>query len=308
MALEPRRFANLDEIKASFNWVPRIEIDSSEVEKFIGDYSFRQAEPCALADCQTRHKNGFVALSRSGLAFLVGHICGKRRWELVYGEHAKRYYARQRFIATSGQIANALAQEYAVKLHLRELYDRNPHGLKWVARARLGLARSLPRTIYERLMKMARRGETQITRQRLASADERELRRMTGSRVPENESLYIDENIGALDGLIAIREDIDAPRVNILSGFERYRATDPAALTARERVDAKKWVQALSSNISVLDQVVMAAPRFFCAANFQLFVELTANFRERSFLTNCAYWDFARGHAIKQFDDWRNVA
>ena len=56
--------------------------------------------------------------------------------KVVYNEHANRYHARQRFIAISGQIANAVAQESAIKLHLRELYDRAPHGLKWVAQAR----------------------------------------------------------------------------------------------------------------------------------------------------------------------------
>jgi hypothetical protein len=307
MEFEPRRFADLDEIRASLNWVPSVAIDPSEVAKFIGDYSFRQAEPCGLADCKTPHKNGFVALARNGVAFLVGHICGKRRWALVYNEHASRYHARQRFIATSVQITNAVAQESAIKTRLRELYDQAPHGLKWVAQARLALARSLPSSIYERLMKMARRGETKITRQRLATPNERELRRLTGSKVPDNVPLYIEETVGALDGLISLREDINAARVNILSGFERYRSVDPAALTARERADAKKWVQDLSTNINVLEQVVVAAPRFFCATNFKLFAELTTDSRERSFL-NCAYWDFVRGHASKQFDAWRTAA
>src|ERR1700682_1336953 len=307
MELEPRRFANLDEIKTAFDWVPSVAIDPIEVAKFIGDYTFREAEPCGLADCQTRHKNGFVALSSSGVAFLVGHICGKRRWQVVYSEHANRYHARQRFIAISGQIANAVAQESAIKLHLRELYDRTPHGLKCVAQARLALARSLPDSIYERLMKMARRGETQVSRQRLATPDERELRRLTGSGVPDSVPIYVEEVVGSLDGLMSIREDIDAARVNILAGFERYRATAPGTLTARERSEAKKWVQDLSTNINVLVQVVVAGPPIFFATNFRLFAELTTDSRERSFL-NSAYWDFTKGLATKRFDDWRRAA
>ena len=45
--------------------------------------ALEETEPCGLADCQTRHKNGFVALTSSegGAVHQVALNAGKRRWQ-----------------------------------------------------------------------------------------------------------------------------------------------------------------------------------------------------------------------------------
>jgi hypothetical protein len=127
------------------------------------------------------------------------------------------------------------------------------------------------------------------------------------SRAAENDPVYIDEKVGTLDGLLVIREDIDEARVAILSGFDRYRSSSTATLSARERLAAKRWADHLALNITLLEQIVAAAPRFFAASTFALFAELTTSTREQAFLRS-GYWNFEKGTARVQFADRRNAA
>jgi len=269
---EVRRFESVEEIRALPGYVSEIDPATTKIAKLIGWYAFPEEVPCGRANCHQPHKIGYVCETEDGRLVQIGNVCGeeyfgdsfiKLKNEL---EEAKRRQNRR--IA----VAEVLDQADEIFDKAEDLKSRK-YGAAWVNRSCTNFSRAVPSEAMEHIRRRARTGETRITRTRVLTSDEVEIRRVAEGRPlriggEEEEEVRVEETVAEIQGLEVWNGDLKAIVVdNIEEKLRELQRTDILQLSQRKLIEWVNWAGEIPRQFEKAEALISAGRAFFTEEN-----------------------------------------
>jgi hypothetical protein len=168
---------DFSDLEARSRFVSQLNPQNKELEDVIGFYILKEMIPCGLTTCRTKHKNGYVAVTKDGIETNIGKDCGKTHFGLDFDikkramKDAVTRQARQEAVLAFQFNSQELEEE------IEELINQ-PFGAKFIQKLNSDLitrSRGWPDHIPVQLSKLIRARSGEITHSREATAREREI-------------------------------------------------------------------------------------------------------------------------------------
>ncbi|NDU91660.1 MAG: hypothetical protein G3I10_03485 [Ferrovum sp.] len=269
----------------------KVDIDPKSIglKAIIGRYVFKDFVACGLSTCHQPHGRGYLVVLEDGHETNIGNRCGKTHFSVDF-ESLRRRFDRDFLDKTRRErLTVTLHQLPAIKKRIASLTDEQG-GNKVHKRlhALISPSDAVPHAIVNRMKQLVRARDGALKEQRLATAEERELRQARGERLPSG-PLYVEETTGTIEGLAALYPENNLRTLLIERLFNpliEFSTVDVDLLGQKELVRWSKWVESIEPTLQTADAALCLGKRLLIESNLlQLLPILTSRADANAFKT-----------------------
>lgn len=269
------RVETWEDITGRPGFTDNLDPAAHELSKIIGQYAFQNMIPCGLSNCHTPHARGYLVATKSGQETNIGKDCGKRYFGVDFDEKRAQFdrdmrdkEARERLWSLSFRLDELKATIKGIR--------EGEWGADWMHRTSrhlVELGKQVPATIVRRVTTMLKTGATTLTKEREATAQEREMEEArTGRSIKP--PLIVTEKIADIAGLQALDHANDLRQILILDLEENIKTFEPLnidTLTSNELAKWSKWAGTVEQRLEAARQSMEASRTLLTQANLEPF-------------------------------------
>lgn len=244
-----------DEVLALPNYTADLDSNQHELSTIIGRYLFRDKVRCGLSNCHTQHEKGYVVTTKSGAVTNIGKDCGARYFGVDFEDMTRKFDRDLHEREMREQLASFSFRIESLEDRLHEI-RRAEKGADWIHKrlhALQTISNETPGEVVRRLSSMVRAGSGTLSRQREATAAEREAARATGAKI--SMSYYVEEPIGEIVGIQAMYPDYDLRKLLVIEIDENLKEFKTMNIDTLTYDQLKRWVKWQFGIERVLDSV-----------------------------------------------------
>lgn len=244
-----------DEVLALPNYTADLDSNQHELSTIIGRYLFRDKVRCGLSNCHTQHEKGYVVTTKSGAVTNIGKDCGARYFGVDFEDMTRKFDRDLHEREMREQLASFSFRIESLEDRLYEI-RRAEKGADWIHKRLHALqttSNETPGGVVRRLSSMVRTGSGTLSRQREATAAEREAARATGAKI--SMSYHVEEPIGEIVGIQAMYPDYDLRKLLVIEIDENLKEFKTKNIDTLTYDQLKRWVKWQFGIERVLDSV-----------------------------------------------------
>ena len=260
----------------------KIDIDPKSIglKAIIGRYAFKDFVACGLSTCHQPHGRGYLVVLEDGHETNIGNRCGKTHFSVDF-ESLRRRFDRD-FLDKSRRerLTVTLHQLPAIQKRIASLTDEQG-GNKVHRRldALISPSGAVPQVIVDRMKQLARARDGALKEQRLATAEERELRQARGERLPPG-PLYVEVTTGTIDGLAALYPENNLRTLLIAqlsNPLTEFSTVDVDLLSQKELARWSKWVETIEPTLQAADSALRLGKRLLIESNLLQLLQILSS-------------------------------
>jgi hypothetical protein len=283
------RVETWEDITERPGFTDNLDPDAHELSAIIGQYAFADKIHCGLSNCHTPHFRGYLVATKSGQETNIGKDCGKNYFGIDFVEMAEKFDRDMRDKEARERLWNLFFRLDEVKATITSIRE-GERGADWMQRTSrqlVELGRQVPAAIVRRVSTMLKTGAATLTKEREATAEEREMEEARTGRAIRP-PLIVTERIADIAGLQALSEANDLRKILILDLGESIKAFEPLnidTMTSRDLAKWSKWAGTVEQSIEAARQSMEAGFILLTKANLEPFMQILEKEEERkSFL------------------------
>jgi hypothetical protein len=279
---------DFSDLEARPRFTGQLDPKNKELEDVIGYYLLPEFIPCGLTSCRTKHKKGYVAVTKDGLETNIGKDCGKTHFGLNFDIKQKAMSAavtrqtRQEAILEFQFNSHGLQEEVSYLLD-QPLAAREIHKMSVDIKTR---SRGWPDYISSEVAKMAMSRSGAIIESKIATQRERELKIASGVR--EEDALLVSNKIGELSAIEALFPENSLKELLISGLVVRLNELDVLEIGTLGDIELKKWHDWCSEAPGLLERAkrsVKLGQKFHSPDNLKLLQLIPADTDDRKALS-----------------------
>jgi hypothetical protein len=265
-----------DEILAIPGYVRGLDPARYKLKAVIGSYHLKDIH-CGLS-CNAEHDKGVIAQFHGGAVTNVGHICGKKHFDVDFTTFTNQYN-RDVVAKTYRDLLSTFSfQLDDLENEINDL--REPEfGIGWIYKTTQNLinnGKECPDEVVRAIQTMIKSGTNILQKERLASdAEIKALELSQAQRVKKPH--YIQEDIAVIFGLEALFPENDLRKlvtIEIEENIKAFKKLTIDKLTHSELSRWGKWVSSLESTKDRLKVSMQAGSDLLKSSNLKPFREI----------------------------------
>lgn len=272
------RFRSAEEFQSRPAWQDGLDHSAHKLLRIIGDYSLSAKEqlPCGLKGCRTAHQNGYVVETVDGLETHIGNNCGKRYFNLTWGELKAMFKRAEEDRDRQAWLDGVLAQREALLAKTKVV-------LQGVIAATTKVDEIIEKIDKEAVIKAAflaaarSGGAIQVQRKvdtDIAAAMSLSQRQQTSletiGRIEGVEVAIVPPGVQRYPGAQAVA-DI---KILVLQPLNALSLTSLRNLNSRQRKERAKELELASERLASAENYMRQAQRFLVPANLRQLAKL----------------------------------
>ena len=264
------------------------------MDDVIGNYNFKAKTKCGLSTCHTPHNKGFIIKTTDGHITNIGHICGKKHFNITFETSVKTF---EKIVdeRDNRETIQAFKAKIPILLKTFTLLKEQDRGIKWADTSAkiFSSPAKLPRPILKKLedLKRSPKAEITIVRKMSEKETEIELERRNITRNFEEDTpppvMYKEETVGRLEG-IEILDEANKFRKILVNDLEpkthEASTINEDLLTHKELKEWAKWISGVDSKVKELNRLLALARKFFLEKNLEQLVNYATEQEEETIL------------------------
>lgn len=283
------RVETWEDIQGRPGFTDNLDPEAHELSAIIGQYAFADKIHCGLSNCHTPHFRGYLVATKAGLETNIGKDCGKNYFGIDFVEMAEKFDRDMRDKDARERLWNLFFRLDEVKATIKGIRE-GERGADWVQHTSRHLVepgKQVPAVVIRSISTMLKTGVTTLTKQREATAQEREMEEArTGRSVKP--PFFVTEKIADIAGLQALDKANDLREILILDLGERIKEFEPLnidTMTSKDLAKWSKWAGTVEQRIEAARQSMEAGFILLTRANLEPFMQIVDKEEEqRSFL------------------------
>jgi hypothetical protein len=270
-----------DDIISQPDFTPEINPNKVKLDAIIGRYRLPDYVVCGLSSCHHKHFSGYLVTTKEGAVTNIGKDCGKTHFGVDF-ETLSRKFDRDMVNAERREtIIAAKAKLYDWLSEANDLKDKDKGG-SWIykqIKATRDPVNGLPRKVISALDKMIRDHSPIVTKQRLATKQEKEIMMEMRSLKEEDAGgqVYVDDEIGSMEGLSVLYLENDIREIlikDVHSGLTQLQKVDVESASEHELRKWAKWANEVDNKLKKCRDIIKTGVRFFDTENISLLAEI----------------------------------
>lgn len=263
---------NWSEVLEMPGFMVDINPEATKLKSIIGSYAFKDFIKCGLASCHRPHGKGYLVELADGHVTNIGQDCGKTYFAVNFEEMRIIFDREIRAKERRGTLTSLQHQLPAIEERIRSLKD-GPFSGGWIyklSQSLTGATSGLPEGVTSLVKKLIHSRSGRLTRQRLATREERERLRASGQHL-EKET-YLEDLIGQLDGIATLypENDLRELLVKKLRGeLDELALVDVDQLDDRSLARLAKWSEEIEPTLVKAAEVIAMGQRLFLQSNIR---------------------------------------
>lgn len=284
-AKELVRVESWEDIQGRPGFTDNLDPEAHELSAIIGQYAFADKIHCGLSNCHTPHFRGYLVVTRSGQETNIGKDCGKTYFGIDFVEMAAKFDRDMRDKEARERLWNLFFRLDEVKATINGIRE-GERGADWVQRTSRQLVepgKQVPAVVIRRISTMLKTGGTTLTKEREATAQEREMEEARTGRSIKS-PFFVPEKIADIAGLQVLDKANDLREILILDLGERIKAFEPLnidTMTSKELAAWSKWAGTVEQRIDAARQSMEAGFILLTKANLEPFMQIVDREEER---------------------------
>lgn len=258
----------------------RADVDptSIQLDAIIGSYVFSEPVPCGLSSCHQPHNRGYLVSTKSKVVTNIGNVCGKNHFSVDFQTLRNKFNRDVRIKAQKEALKAFISRVPEYEERITDLRS-GEHGADWVYKHTQLLKTpnsGTPEVIRKELQRMLKEGTNEIRLEREASIQEIETHEAIQGRRVER-PYYIEERIGMLEGLPALREENNLRTIlveDIQAGIERISSMNMELATEHQLSIESKWAGELDAKLERAEKSVADGKRLLEKSNLSQLLKL----------------------------------
>lgn len=281
------RIESWDDILERPDYMKDVDPKSIELETIIGSYMFSEPVPCGLSTCHQPHNKGYLVSTKNNKGVTnIGNVCGKNHFSVDFQTLRNKFNKDVRIKAQKEALQAFTSRIPGYEEQITELRDAK-YGADWVHKFIKALKTpnlGVPEKIRRELDRMVRTGSNQVTAQR--EATEKEVDAQEGILGKKLERpYYIEEQIGILDGILALREDYNLRKIlveDVQPGIDRIAGMDIETASEHQLGMESKWAGELDSKLERAESAVANGRRLLRKQNLLQLMKLLDDSQDKA--------------------------
>lgn len=287
-AKELVRVDSWEDIQGRAGFTDNLDPETHELSAIIGQYEFADKIHCGLSNCHTPHFKGYLVVTKSVQETNIGKDCGKRYFGIDFVEMAAKFDRDIRDKEARERLWNLLFRLDEVKATIKGIREEEgADRMQRTLRQLVDLGRQVPAVVVRHISTMLKTGATTLTREREATAKEREMEEARTGRAIHY-PLIMTEKIADIAGLHALDEANDLRKILVLDLGERMKAFETLnidTMTSKDLAKWSKWASTVEQRIEAARQSMKEGFILLTKANLQPFMQIVEKEEEqKSFL------------------------
>jgi hypothetical protein len=262
----PRDYAALVE-RPHFREV--LDRNEHKLRRVLSGYSFQALIQCGLADCRTRHRDGFLVETEDGLETNVGHVCGRKAFGTKF-DVERAAYERTRELQSLRDRAKQLQTQCIPSVRIVEDLYKSRFGVEWIESVKSNLFKVIGGGLLSSLETIERRREYRVTQARKRSEEEID-RLLSANRGRREYLLFETIQVGTLEPMPWLVFDFKGKLItDLVKRFQELQFLEVEKLdtpTVRQRVKA---LDGWELRVREAEDAIGAAHRFLTLENIKL--------------------------------------
>ncbi|WP_405231687.1 hypothetical protein [Lentisalinibacter salinarum] len=260
--------ASWEDLLTRPGFLPEVDPKEIKLKRIIGRYRLPPTKhPCGLKTCHQPHFQGYIVLLEGGHETNIGHICGKRHFEIDW-EHLERQYKRlyneQRRRETIGETQNRVA---AIRASVQAVRGGEDGADEVARKMRRQCEYLFDESTQKRLGERAKRGNAVVTRVTRKSREEIEEARAMGDDSEFNEEVIFSiAGVRAFTNYKRLKSLLETKLGTELDAFE---ALDPDSMDYSELRQWSKWAERIDPNLREAEEILDDCKRFLVPSNIK---------------------------------------
>lgn len=273
LIFSPKSWAEIEEIP---RYKKGIDPTKYKLKAIIGSYHLKDIH-CGLS-CNVAHDKGFIAQFHGGAVTNIGHICGKKYYEVDFTTFTNQY--NREVVAKSYRdlLSTFSFQLDDLEKEISEL--RKPDlGIGWIYKTTQSLTnngKECPDEVVRAIQVMIRTRSNVLKKDREATEAEIKAAELSqGRRV--NRPLYAQEDIAVIFGIEALYPENDLRKlvtIEIEENIKLFKKLVIDNLTHSELSRWAKWVGSVESTKDKVKNSMQAASNLLKSSNLYPFKEI----------------------------------
>ncbi|MBQ0796238.1 hypothetical protein [Zhongshania sp.] len=249
---------DFSDLEARPRFIGKIDPKDKDLEDVIGYYILPNDIQCGLTSCRTKHKKGYVAVTKDGIETNIGHKCGKKHFGLDFDTKQRAMRA-----AVTKQIRQETVLEFQFSSHdmQEEVYTllNRPLGAKLIHKLNSEIimrSRGWPEYLSSEVSKMVRNRDGRITEYKLATERDQDL--LIASGVKEENAKLVRNELGELASIEALFPENNLKELLISGLAVRLAELDNIEVLALDGIELKKWYDWCNDAPRLLERAITA--------------------------------------------------
>lgn len=277
-AKELVRVESWEDIQGRPGFTDNLDPAAHELSGIIGQYAFADKIHCGLSNCHTPHFRGYLVVTKSGQETNIGKDCGKNYFGIDFENMAVQFdrdmrdkEARERLWSFSFKLEELKGAITA----LRE----GERGADWVyrtSRQLVDLGKLVPSVVRRRISIMLKTGDSLLTIEREATAQEYEMEEARTGRSAKR-PMVVSDKVADVRGLEALNQANDLRQILILDLEENIKLFEPLnidLLTSKELFKWSKWCGTVEQKLETASQSLQIGLALLSQQNLEPFMRL----------------------------------
>ena len=273
LIFSPKSWAEIEEIPG---YVKGIDPAKHKLKAIIGSYHLKDIH-CGLS-CNVAHDKGFIAQFHGGTVTNIGHICGKKYYEVDFTTFTN-YYNRE-VVAKSHRdlLSTFRLQLDDLESEINELRELE-HGINWIYTTSQNLVnrgKECPDEVVNTISTMLKSRSSVL--QKAREATDAEIKTLELSQVQRvKKPHYIQEDIAVISGLDVLHPENDLRKlvvIEIEENIKPFKKLIIDNLTPSELARWAKWVSSVESTKDKVKVSMQSGINLLKSANLEPFKEI----------------------------------
>lgn len=271
------RIDTWEDVESQPGFTQEINPKEVQLDTIIGRYRLPDYVVCGLSSCHHKHFRGYLVTTKEGTITNIGKDCGKTHFGVDF-ETLSRQFDRDMANAERRETLQAAKAKLDGWLSEVDSLKDQDKGASWLNK-QIKAIRDLPEKVRDALNKMIRDRSPVVTKQRLATKQEKEIMvEMRDLREEDAQGpVYIDDDVGSLNGLSVFYPENDIRELlikDVHAGLSHIQGMDVESATEHKLRTWAKWVSEVDNKLKQCRGIIKIGPRFFDAENISLLAEI----------------------------------
>lgn len=259
------------------------EVNPKEVQldAIIGRYRLPDFVPCGLSSCHKKHFRGYLVTTKQGTITNIGKDCGKTHFGVDFETLSRKFDRDMANIERREALKTAKAKLGGWLSEVERLKDE-AKGASWLNKQIKAIrdpVNGLPEKVRDALDKMVKSRSSIVTKERLATKQEKEIMVETQGLKEEDAKgpVYVDDEIGALQGLSALYAENDIRELlikDLQTNLMHVQGMNIESASESELRTWAKWTSEVDNKLEQCREIIKTGMRFFGAENISLLAEI----------------------------------
>lgn len=241
-AKELVRVETWEDIQGRPGFTDNLDPSAHELSGIIGQYAFADKIHCGLSNCHTAHFRGYLVTTKSGLETNIGKNCGKNYFGIDFENMAVQFDRDMRDKEARERLWSFSFKLEELKIAIAALRD-GERGADWLYRTSRQLVdpgKLVPSVVRRRISVMLKTGETVLTIEREATAQEYEMEEVRTGRSVKRPRVVSDK-VADIRGMEALSEANDLRQILIFDLEENIKEFEPLNIDNMTSKELSKW-------------------------------------------------------------------